>query len=278
MTPLLTKIYPNGYADVNHFHAAGGMGLLTRELLNAGLLHQDVKTVSGGDLSSYTQEPILDGETAVWRDAPAQSKDKDVIGTAQLPFSAEGGVRVLTGKLGRGVIKVSAVNEDHRKVTAPARVFDNQDDMYAAFEADQLNKDVVCVVRFQGPRANGMPELHKLTPPLGVLQDKGFHVALVTDGRMSGASGKIPAAIHVGPEAARGGPLAYVKDGDIITLDANAGILEIDVDEAVLMARVPAQQPTNRGRLGFGRDLFGSFRAQCTEAEAGASCFQPIES
>ncbi|WP_371395941.1 phosphogluconate dehydratase [Fretibacter rubidus] len=277
ITPLLTKIYPNGYADVNHFHTAGGMGLLTRELLDAGLLHRDVKTVSGGDLSDYTTEPILDGGKAVWREAPIASKDTAIISTVEKPFNAEGGVRVLAGKLGRGVVKVSAVAEQHRKVTAPARVFDDQNDMYKAFEAGELNKDVVCVVRFQGPRANGMPELHKLTPPLGVLQDKGFAVALVTDGRMSGASGKIPAAIHVGPEAASGGPLAYVQDGDIITLDAEAGVLEIDVDEAVLMARIPAQQPTNRGRLGFGRDLFGSFRAQCTEAEAGASCFHPNE-
>jgi len=278
VTPLLTKIYPNGYADVNHFHAAGGMGLLTRELLDAGLLHEDVKTVSGGTLRNYTQEPILEGDTVAWRESPETSKDTKVIGTVKTPFSPEGGVRVLAGKLGRGVIKISAVDKKHQYVKAPARVFASQNDMYKAFEEGELNRDVVCVVRFQGPRGNGMPELHKLTPPLGVLQDKGYKVALVTDGRMSGASGKVPAAIHLGPEAASLGPIAYIEDGDIITLDAENGILDIAVDEAVLMARSPAEQATNKGRLGFGRDLFGSFRAQCTEAEAGASCFHPNES
>lgn len=278
VTPLLTRIYPNGYADVNHFHAAGGMGLLIRELLSAGLLHDDVNTVVGNSLSDYTREPVLDGENAVWRDAPQQSSDADIVRPASDPFHPEGGLRVLSGKLGRGVIKISAVKSEHQKVTAPARVFEGQDDMYAAFEAGELEKDMIAVVRFQGPRANGMPELHKLTPPLGVLQDKGFKIALVTDGRMSGASGKIPAAIHVGPEAAKGGPLAYVEDGDIITLDAQEGILEIHVDEAELEAREPALRLRNAGNLGFGRDLFGAFRVNCSDAESGATSFSPTGS
>ncbi|MBN4058532.1 phosphogluconate dehydratase, partial [bacterium AH-315-J19] len=242
ITPGIAKIYPNGDADVNHFHAAGGMGFLVRELLSAGLLHEDVMTVSGQGLGRYQKEPGLDGDKLVWRDSPKISGNLDILRPASKPFSPEGGLRLLDGPLGRGVIKISAVKPEHQLVTAPAKVFDSQDALYGAFEAGDLNCDFVAVLRFQGPRANGMPELHKLTPALGVLQDKGFKVALVTDGRMSGASGKIPAAIHVGPEAAMGGPLSRVKDGDVITLDAREGRLDIDVDALEFSARTPARQ------------------------------------
>lgn len=273
ITPLLTRIYPNGQADVNHFHAAGGMALLMRELLDAGLLHDDVNTVMGHGLRAHTQEPILQDGVAVWRDGPTESQDKDVVFTAASPASKDGGLSVLDGKLGRGVIKTSAVDSKHHKVTAPARVFDTQNSMIEAFEAGELDKDVVVVVRFQGPSANGMPELHKLTPSLGVLQDKGFHVALVTDGRMSGASGKIPSAIHVTPEASKGGPLSRLQDGDVVTLDATTGVLDVDVDPSVFAARPSVAFNKNAKVLGFGRDLFGTFRKACLSAEEGAASF-----
>ena len=269
VTPLLTRIYPNGSADVNHFHAAGGMGFVIRELLSAGILHADIKTVAGGDLWSYAQEPVLKNEELIWHDAPDKSGNDDIVRTADKPFSADGGMRLLSGPLGRGVIKTSAVDEAQRFIKAPARVFDGQDAMLTAFKNGELNQDTVVVVRFQGPQANGMPELHKLTPSLGVLQDQGFKVALVTDGRMSGASGKVPAAIHVGPEALAGGPLARVQDGDVITLDAEKGDLLIDVLPEDFQAREPAIYKPNKKVLGAGRDLFAGFRQACSSAETG---------
>ena len=266
-TPLLARVYPNGSADVNHFHAAGGMAFLTRELLDAGLLHEDVVTVAG-DLRAYASEPWLnDGEVA-WRPAAAESLDRDILRPASDPFDREGGMRVVDGNLGRAVIKVSAVAPQHRIIEAPARVFHDQDDFLAAFKRGELDQDMVAVVRFQGPQANGMPELHSLTPSLSLLQDRGRKVALVTDGRMSGASGKVPAAIHLTPEAADGGMIARIRDGDIIRLDAEAGVLEIKAD---LSAREPAHfvQP----QYGLGRELFAPFRQLAAAAEAGAGLF-----
>jgi len=237
ITPLLTKIYPNGQADVNHFHAAGGMGFLINELLDAGLLHNDVTTVMGQGLRAHTQEPVLNESTAEWRAAPKTSQDNNVLTTVSKPFGPNGGLQLMEGPLGRSVVKTSAVKHEHHVITAPAAVFNSQNDMLEAFKKGELNKDVIVVVRFQGPSANGMPELHKLTPSLGVLQDRGFKVALVTDGRMSGASGKVPAAIHLSPEAAHGGGLARIQDGDMITLDASTGKLLIDVDAQAFAAR-----------------------------------------
>ena len=276
VTPSLTKIYPNGQFDVNHFHAAGGMGFLIRELLDAGLLHDDVTTVLGQGLRAYTQEPVLDADAITWRDAPEASTDEKVLTTADKPFRPDGGLELLDGPLGRSVIKTSAVRRAHHIVTAPAVVFESQDAMLKAFKSGDLNKDAVVVVRFQGPRANGMPELHKLTPSLGVLQDKGFKVALVTDGRMSGASGKFPAAIHVGPEASRGGPLAKVQDGDLIRLDASDGRLDVKVDPREFEAREPAPFRPNISSMGLGRELFGGFRATVSNSEAGGSVFSML--
>ncbi|HEY8358383.1 MAG TPA: phosphogluconate dehydratase, partial [Ramlibacter sp.] len=239
VVPLLSRVYPNGTADVNAFQAAGGPGYVIRELLDAGLMHEDVLTVREGGLREYTREPTLAGESLAWRDIGA-SRDETVVRPAPSPFSPTGGLKLLTGNLGRSVIKVSAVPEERHVIEAPARIFDSQDAMLAAFKDGELERDVVCVVRWQGPRANGMPELHKLTPPLAVLQGKGFRVALVTDGRMSGASGKVPAAIHVSPEAAAGGPLALLRDGDVVRLDATAGTLQALVDTAEWAAREPA--------------------------------------
>lgn len=269
VTPLMARVYPNGQADVNHFQAAGGLAFVARELLAAGLLHEDVRTVVGPGLSRYTQEPALDGDQLVWRDGAATSGDLEILRPAANPFEREGGLRLLDGPLGRAVIKVSAVKPEHRIVTAPAVVFDNQDDYLAAFKRGELDRDCVAVVRFQGPRANGMPELHSLTPPLSVLQDRGRKVALVTDGRMSGASGKVPAAIHVTPEALTGGALARVRDGDMITLDAEAGTLTLAVDPAEFAAR-PAAAPPPEG-IGHGRELFAAFRGLAGAADAGAS-------
>ena len=270
-TPLLARVYPNGSADVNHFQAAGGMGFLIRELLDAGLLHEDVETVAGPSLRLYAQEPFLEGDEVVWRDAPAQSHDLDVLRPASDPFQAEGGLRVLEGPLGRSVIKVSAVQPQHRTVEAPALVFHDQDDFLRAFKAGELDRDFIAVVRFQGPRANGMPELHSLSPALSILQDRGRRVALVTDGRMSGASGKTPAAIHVTPEASDGGPIARIQDGDLLRLDADAGRLEVRVDPAEFDAREPArfEQPQH----GLGRELFAAMRRAVGPAEAGAAVF-----
>jgi len=269
VTPLMARVYPNGTADVNHFQAAGGLAFVTRELLAAGLLHEDVLTVMGPGLSRYTREPTLEGDAVVWTEGAAESLDRDILRPASDPFEREGGLRLLHGPLGRAVIKVSAVKPEHRTITAPAVVFDSQDDYMAAFKRGELDKDCVAVVRFQGPRANGMPELHSLTPPLSVLQDRGRKVALVTDGRMSGASGKVPAAIHVTPEALAGGALARIRDGDLITLDAEAGILSIAVDEGELAARLPAQPPVLGP--GHGRELFASLRSLAGAADAGAS-------
>jgi len=273
VVPLLTRIYPNGTADVNHFQAAGGMPVLIGSLLDAGLLHADVQTVAGPGLDHYRREPALVEGELVWRDAPAASLDATVLASVSSPFSADGGLRILDGNLGRAVIKVSAVKPAHRIIEAPARVFAAQEELQAAFKAGELHRDVVAVVRFQGPQANGMPELHKLTPALGVLQDLGFHVALVTDGRMSGASGKIPAAIHVTPEALDGGALALVHDGDMIRLDAETGTLELLVDPAVLAARTPAIHDPGPSAAGTGRELFAVFRRAVGGAEAGATVF-----
>ncbi|MEE9347135.1 MAG: phosphogluconate dehydratase [Robiginitomaculum sp.] len=273
ITPQLTRIYPNGQADVNHFHAAGGMGYLIRELLGAGLMHDDVRTIMGDSLRAYAQEPFLGEDALVWRDAPSASGNLDIVRPVSDPFNSEGGLRLLDGQLGRGVIKISAVKPEHHIITAPAMVFDCQNKLYDAFAAGALDHDFIAVLRFQGPSANGMPELHKLTPALGVLQDRGFKVALVTDGRMSGASGKIPAAIHVGPEAAKGGPLARVIDGDVITLDAVAGTLTIDVDSAEFMARPLALHRPNSDASDFGRGLFTVMRKSISSAETGACTF-----
>jgi phosphogluconate dehydratase len=271
VVPLLARVYPNGKADVNHFHAAGGMGFLMRELLAAGLLHGDVKTVVGDGLAAYGQEPWLDNGQLAWRDVPATSGDTTVLRPVSEPFSADGGLRLLQGNLGRSVVKVSAVAPEHRVVRAPAVVVSDQQDLLALFNAGQLEKDLVAVVRYQGPRANGMPELHKLTPPLAVLQDKGFKVALVTDGRMSGASGKVPAAIHLSPEALCDGPIARVMDGDMITLDCERGVLELEVDAATLAARSVQHPDLGHNAHGTGRELFGLFRRHASAPESGAT-------
>ncbi len=272
VTPTLAKVYPNGQADVNHFHAAGGVPFMVRTLLGAGLLHEDVQTVIGQGLQRYTREPFLDDGKLVWREGPENSLDESILRPVERPFSAEGGLRVLEGNLGRGVTKVSAVAPEHRVVEAPARVFSDQAELAQAFKNGELEKDFVAVVRFQGPKANGMPELHKLTPFLGVLQDRGHKVALVTDGRMSGASGKVPAAIHVSPEALDGGPLCKVRDGDIIRVDGEAGTLGVLVDQAELDRRERVSAPDDLG-IGCGRELFGFLRSAFSPAERGASVF-----
>jgi len=269
VVPLLARIYPNGSADVNHFHAAGGMGFLVRELLQAGLMQSDVQTVAGPGLRAYTQEPWLSPDGLAWRDAPANSGDTSVLRPASDPFSADGGLKLLRGNLGRAVIKVSAVKSEHRIVEAPALVFDSQDDVLEAFKAGLLDRDVVVVVRYQGPRANGMPELHKLTPALAALQGKGFKVALVTDGRMSGASGSVPAAIHVTPECLCGGPLAKIRAGDIIRLDSHAGTLAAHVPDQVWNQRASAARDASDHDHGTGRELFHLFRAHAASAEQG---------
>jgi phosphogluconate dehydratase len=272
VVPLLCRIYPNGKADVNHFAAAGGVPFLVRELLAEGLLHEDVTTVWGHGLKAYCVEPGLGAEgELVWRPPAVRSGDETVLRGVREPFQATGGLVMLEGPLGRAVMKVSAVTPDRHVVEAPARVFDGQTDMLRAFADGELNRDVVVVVRFQGPAAIGMPELHKLTPSLGVLQDRGHKVALVTDGRLSGASGKVPAAIHVTPEAACGGMLARVRDGDVIRVDASAGRLELRVDPAELAARPPAAVDLARHHIGVGRELFGLFRRNVGPADQGGS-------
>jgi phosphogluconate dehydratase len=269
VTPLIARIYPNGSGDVNHFHAAGGMAFVVRQLLDAGLAHDAVSTVAGPGLRRYQQEPSLAGEALTWRDGQTASLDPTILRPVDDPFDGHGGINLLKGGLGRAVMKTSAVMPQHRRIEAPARVFDDQDALLAAFQAGRLTGDFVAVVRFQGPRANGMPELHNLTPTLGVLLDRGQKVALVTDGRMSGASGKVPAALHVTPEAIEGGPLALLRDGDVIRLDADAGVLDALVDPAVLRGRAPAT-PSGADH-GFGRELFGHMRRAVSAAEAGAS-------
>ncbi len=272
VVPLLSRVYPNGSADVNQFQAAGGPGFVIRELLDAGFMHADVLTVRSGGLREFTGIPEAAGTGLRWQTAAA-SKDESVVRPAAHPFSASGGLKLLQGPLGRAVIKISAVPEDRHLTEAPARVFDSQDALLEAFKAGELERDVVCVVRWQGPQANGMPELHKLTPPLAVLQGRGFRVALVTDGRMSGASGKVPAAIHVSPEAADGGPLARLRDGDVIRLDAAAGRLEVLVPDAEWLAREVDTMPEHlraANGLGMGRELFAGMRRSALTAEQGA--------
>ncbi len=268
--PLLARVYPNGSGDVNHFHAAGGIGFVIRELAGAGLLHTDILTVSGQSLLDYAVEPVLDEAGALgFVPSPEVTRDEAMLRPVSAAFQPDGGMRLVEGNLGRGIVKTSAVDPARWIIEAPARVFDDQDAVIAAFKAGELDRDVVVVVRFQGPRANGMPELHKLTPSLGVLQDRGFKVALVTDGRMSGASGKVPAAIHLWPEACDGGPLARIRDGDIVRLDAVAGTISVAVDGADWEARPTASQPAQP--MGTGRELFALMRASSDNAEAGAS-------
>ncbi len=272
VVPTLTHVYPNGSADVNQFQAAGGTGLVIRELLDAGFMHADVLTVRGGGIREYTREPYLSSAALAWADAP-DSKDETIVRSAAKPFSATGGLKLLQGNLGRSVIKVSSVPNDRHVIEAPARVFDSQQGLLDAFNAGELERDVICVVRWQGPQANGMPELHKLTPPLAVLQGKGFKVALVTDGRMSGASGKVPAAIHVSPEAAAGGPLAKVRDGDVIRLDALTGDLNVLVSAEQWDVRPIDTMPLALREIdahGMGRELFSHMRRSALTAEEGA--------
>jgi len=278
VVPLLSRMYPNGEADVNHFHAAGGIAFMVRTLLEAGLLHDDVQTIAGHGLWRYTQEPVLRGDSLTWEEGPQRSLDLAVLRPADAPFSPDGGLRMLDGPLGRAVIKTSAVKPEHRLVTAPAVVFDDQHDFLEAFGHGQLDgRDFVAVIRYQGPAANGMPELHKLTPALGVLQDRGQKVAIVTDGRMSGASGKVPAAIHVTPEAALGGPLSRIQDGDVITVDADGGLLGLHVDHESFARRpITGRAPQGSEWAGTGRELFAAFRATVGSADTGASVFPAV--
>ena len=271
VTPLLARVYPNGLADVNHFHAAGGLGYMIGELLEAGLLHGDVRTVAGDGLARYTQEPVLGDDGLVWRDGPRASLNDRILRPAADPFMRTGGLAMLTGNLGQAVIKTSAVKPEHHVVEAPARVFGDQEEIKAAFRNGELERDVICVLRFQGPKANGMPELHALMPVLGSLQDRGFCVALVTDGRMSGASGKVPAAIHVTPEAAAGGTIAHVLDGDMIRLDASQGRLDVLCDPTEFTGRAPARTDRSASACGIGRELFAAFRSHVGPAESGAA-------
>lgn len=271
VVPLLTHVYPSGSADVNEFHAAGGLGLVIRELLSAGLLHDDVTTVAGdGGLSQYTQEPWLDDNTLSWREGPKAPLDETIVTTMDKPFQADGGLRLMHGNLGRAVIKTSALADDARVIEAPAVVFHSQAALTKAFEAGELERDLIAVVKCQGPRANGMPELHKMTPPLGVLMDRGFKVALVTDGRMSGASGKVPAAIHVSPECVLGGPLGKVQTGDIIRLDTLTGEMNALVNEAVWNERDADLPDLSANQADTGRELFKTARQTVTSAESGA--------
>ncbi len=268
--PLLTRIYPNGHADINHFQEAGGMALLFKELIAAGLVHEDVETICGRGLSRYTQKPILENGELKWVDGVQASLDEAVITTVANPFKKDGGLKVLKGNLGVSVIKTSSLKEESLVIKAPAVVFEDQNELQVAFDAGELEKDFVAVVRFQGPKARGMPELHKLTPLLGVLQDKGFKVALVTDGRMSGASGKVPAAIHLCPEGLDGGLIAKIKDGDMINLDGESGELTLLIDEQELNAREVAQFQVNGHHEGMGREIFGFMRRNLSSANTGA--------
>jgi phosphogluconate dehydratase len=271
LVPLLARVYPNGLADVNHFHAAGGLGYLIGELLRGGLLHPDTKTVAGVGLHNYTQEPFMENGELVWREGTSVSLNAKIISTLEEPFQETGGLKRLTGSLGTGVMKISAVAPEHRVIEAPARVFHGQDEVKAAFKAGEFTGDTIVVVRFQGPKANGMPELHSLTPMLAILQGQGKKVALVTDGRMSGASGKVPAAIHVCPEALDGGPIAYINDGDMLRVDAVEGTLAILTEGA--LERAPAQVDLTAKQSGTGREMFEVFRSAVGPAEAGASVF-----
>lgn len=281
VVPSLTKIYPNGEADVNHFQAAGGPGFIIRELLDAGLAHEDVNTILGHGLRAHCKEPFLgeDGNV-VWRDVPANSGDEAVLRPASNPFANNGGMVLVQGNLGRAVMKISAVKPEYHVIEAPAITFDSQEDFMGRYKAGELNRDFVAVIRFQGPRANGMPELHALTPALSNLQDAGYKVAMVTDGRMSGASGKVPAAIHVSPEILAGGPLGLVRDGDIIRVDATTGTLEALVTDTVWASRRMATTDLSKSHIGMGRELFAMFRTHSSPAEEGAATFplpSPIE-
>jgi phosphogluconate dehydratase len=269
ITPQMARVYPNGLADVNHFHASGGLGYMIGNLLDAGLLHPDVRTVAGGGLAAYASEAMLAGDRVSWEPAPRKSLNDKILRPAADPFQPSGGLVQLSGNLGQGVIKVSAVAPERHVIEAPARVFDNQEAVKDAFKAGEFTSDVVVVVRFQGPKANGMPELHGLTPTLSVLQDRGLKVALVTDGRMSGASGKVPAAIHVSPEAASGGPIAKLRDGDRVRVDADAGTLE--VLEYRFEARTAVSADLDANREGIGRELFEVFRQNVGLATTGAA-------
>ena len=272
VVPLMARVYPNGLADVNHFHAAGGLGFMIGDLLAEGLLHPDTRTIVGTGLGAYTREPKLDAAGGLrWEDGAAASLNEKILRPASGPFAPTGGLRLLDGNLGRAVIKTSAVKPEHRVIEAPARIFHDQDAVKAAFKAGELTGDFVCVVRFQGPKANGMPELHSLTPPLGVLMERGQKVALVTDGRMSGASGKVPAAIHVSPEAAEGGPIARLREGDMVRLDAEAGTLQALVPQAEWDARRPVEADLSANSHGLGRELFAGFRQLVGPAADGAA-------
>ncbi len=271
--PLLARVYPNGLADVNHFHAAGGMPFLIRELLAGGYLHEDVKTVMGEGLSAYSREPKLIDDELVFADAPSASGNEKILTTHDKPFSASGGLKMINGNIGQAVSKISAVKPELRIIEAPAIVFHDQAEIVEAFQKGELDRDFVAVLRFQGPKANGMPELHKMVPPLGVLQDRGHRVALVTDGRMSGASGKILSAIHITPEACEGGMIGKICNGDMIRLDADAGTLEVLVDDKTMAARPIAEADLTKNGFGIGRELFDNFRRAVTGAETGATAF-----
>lgn len=273
VTPLLCKMYPNGSADVNHFHQAGGMAVVIAELLSAGLLHEDVNTVMGRGLHNYLQEPYLENGKLLYRASKIKSLDSAVISSIESPFSHEGGLRVLDGNIGRSVIKTSALKPEHRVVRAPAKVFDSQEALKDAFKAGKLEMDFIAVLPYQGPKANGMPELHGLLPSMGTLQDKGFNVAIITDGRMSGASGKVPSAIHLCPEAKDGGIIAKIHDGDIITLNCEDGTLVLDVEDMVIRNRRPKKQDFSHNEHGVGRELFSIMRASSSSAEEGACTF-----
>jgi phosphogluconate dehydratase len=269
--PLLARIYPNGPADVNQFHAAGGIAFVIRELLRSGLLFRDVETMAGNDLTAYAREPWLHNGQVAYRDVTEEALEPSVLRTIDNPFQATGGLALITGNLGRAVVKTSAVRPEQLSVTAPARVFESQEEFLEAFKANQFDRDVVVVVRQQGPKANGMPELHGLMPALGVLENRGLRVALLTDGRLSGASGKILSALHVTPEAQSGGAIGLVRDGDVITIDTRAGRLEVAVDADTLATRVPVRWNTAAGGLSLGRDLFSGFRAAVGPADLGAA-------
>ena len=273
VVPLLARIYPNGNADVNHFHAAGGIAFLIKELLDAGLLHEDVTTIAGKGLSGYTREPFLEDNKLTWKDSAGESLDNQILRPVVSAFSNEGGLRVLSGNLGRAIVKVSAVSPDYWTIEAPAEVFLSQDEFIHAYQAGKLEKNFIAVIKYQGPKANGMPELHKLSPLLGVLQAKGFKVALLTDGRMSGASGKVLAAIQVTPEAVDDGPLAKIQTGDLIGIDATQSSLNLKSGSELLTQRKIPQYDKSMSHAGVGRELFACFRSNISNAEQGASIF-----
>ena len=277
VVPLLTRIYPNGHLDVNHFHAAGGMAFLIRELLDAGRLHEDITSVAGNGLTPYREAPLLDNGNLAWRPLARESSNLEVLRSVGAAFDTEGGLKVLRGNLGRSVIKVSAVAPEHRVIEAPCRIFHDQLEVDAAFKRGELDRDFIAVIRFQGPQANGMPELHKLTTPLSVLQGRGHRVAMVTDGRMSGASGRVPAAIHLTPEAAMQGPIARLRDGDVILLDAVQGVLQAKVPDREFAAREPAHMDLAVNQFGTGRELFQSFRENVSSAEQGATVIKWLD-